>query len=427
MAWTSMRRATHVAAVFIGAILMASCGGGDAPAGASASPGASAPPVSAAFKGKDTGRANSSTALVPGPLSLLAAPGVGSPDDAGPNVLLDGSIVRAYATHVVDLSANLVHDSLLTQRYDPGGLAIGDPVEVATYVLRYWSNPGSVHFGRLSVLPLSDGDYLVVWVIGIVSSRSQTGPVYETYAQRYDSAGNPLGARRQLARIYEAWGSRVGSLTALNDGGYLVEVRRSDPPNPTTVNFVPVDSIDRTVPILAASVDYSQVPIPSLVLPLAHGGYLRLASDGSSNAQILDNNGTIVATAPVHPGTPYALADGSFAVAWVDAAAAAGASPVLVQRYDLLGNAMGEPTRAGPPAPLRPPYFAGTSLNDVGLALTFYASDAAGGAIEYSQLLHEADPSRQQLVGRCRAAARDLAGSEHRQFMSRCLRAGGSR
>lgn len=470
MALTSIQRAACIAAAFIGFSLVASCGGGgEAPAATSA------PASARAFKSKDPRQTPpASTALVAGPASLVAAPATplaiggtadggytvawcavcasaapapaevlaqrfdqdgasapparlalpettGTATYAGAGVLSDGSIVLAYTLALFDLSANQQGESLLTQRYHPSGVPIGGPVAVATYVQPIFSNPGGVQLGPVSLLTWSDGTYLVAWSVGIVSSRSQTGPVYETYAQRYDSASTPLGARGTLARIYEAWGSELLSLTALDDGGLLAQIRTSGPPEPTTVSFVPLGSVDRTVPIPAGSGAWSQ-PVP-----LALGGYLRLATDSTSNAQILDNNGAVVATPAIHPGTPYALADGSFVVVWVDTAATAGTPAVFVQRYDLLGSPMGVPTRAGPAATPQSLSVGGAPLDDAALALIFLVSDAAKGPLLYTQLLHEPDLSRQQLVRQCRAAARDLVGVQHRQFMSRCLRAGGSR
>jgi hypothetical protein len=456
-----VQRAARIAAVSFILISIASCGGGDAPA--VATPPAAAVP--AALKAKMP--APAAAALVAQPLSLLASPGTvvamgqladggatvawcsacnpvtsvlaqrfdangatvgpqvalslpstaGTVASAGAGVLPDGSLMLAYSVEQVDVAANQVRDALLMQRYDASGVAAGAPVVVTSAVHGLIGSPETISFTDASFIGWTDGSFAVSWLKASRTSRSQTGPVYEGFVQRYDAAGQALGGPRQLSRIYEAWGTRLLGITALDDGGFLAAIETQDMPNPTTLRFVPYDSAERTVAIPTGA---AGLPPGSSVLPLALEGYLVMSSNQSGpSAQILDNDGVVTAQPSVHAGTPYPLADGGFAVAWLDPAPPAGTPPVLVQRYDALAVAVGDPTRVGPPATAAQQVaLTGVSLSDVGLALALRVD-----ALQlFSQFLLEPDPTRQQQVRACHVAAKELVGKQHRQFMPRCIR-----
>jgi hypothetical protein len=462
----SVRAGIRSIFVALGAVVLASCGGGDIAADASRSA-----PISSALKDKKPGQEPAMAGLLAGSLLLLAnsreemhlraltqlADGgytavwclpCGTPTTliaqrfdargavagpqarievsntsgqsyAGVGVMPDGTLMLAYGSRLVDLAADLVRNSLFTQRYGAAGDPIGAPVEVTFHVHSHFSAPTQITFAGASFVSWDDGAYAVAWGVLSTLTRSQAGPVSETYVQRYDAAGNPAGGPRQLSRHADGAGTHASlSLTALADGGYVVALATIAPPGPATVRFVPYDSSQRTVAIPTGQA----LPTGSSVLPLELGGYLLMSSpQAGPYSQILDDSGRVIAQPPVHPGAAYALADGGFAVIWMDDAAAPGAPSVLVQRHDALGLPVGVPTRAGPPA--APYRTLAASLVDTGVALAFETYDQVNGRRVYTQLLHEPDLSKQQQVRLCRAAAKELVGAEHRQHMSRCLRA----
>jgi hypothetical protein len=173
------------------------------------------------------------------------------------------------------------------------------------------------------------------------------------------------------------------------------------------VGAIPVDSA-------------TSLPQSTSLVPLSLGGYL-LMSNGQAgpSAQILDNSGVVVAEPTLQPGTAYPLADGGFAVVWITTAPA-GTPVMLAQRYDPLGAPVGGSVPIGPPQ--APTHVMGVPLTDVGLGLAYDGTSGTPPTPWLStQSLHEPDLSKREQVRGCRAAAKELAGSQHRQFMSRCL------
>lgn len=331
----------------------------------------------------------------------------------GIGILPDGSVIVVYAVHQQSGSTSTDfsrRDSLFAQRFGPDGAAAGSATEVSFHVYPGFANPGSTTYQPASVLAWDDGSFLIGWSERNVSTRADQGRIV-FMAQRYDAAGTALGSARTLGS--NALGNGVMSVrfTALDDGGYLTAQTSSDSGVPT-VRFVPFDSAERTTPIPASG----SLPQGPTLLPLALEGYLMLSSDPF--ARILDNAGAVVAQPSVQAGSAYALADGGFAMVEL-VPAAAGQPDLRVQRYDTLGNAIGDPTSAGP-AGMPPPL--GASLSDTALALVWNRVTAASGMDVYTQLLSEPDLSRRQQVRACHEAATSLHGKQHRQFMQGCLR-----
>ncbi|GAB1584220.1 hypothetical protein PPNSA23_41630 [Phyllobacterium phragmitis] len=94
------------------------------------------------------------------------------------------------------------------QRYDANGNTVGDEQLVNTQTLNNQDNP--------SVTALDDGGWLVTW-----QSLSQDGSGYGIYQQRYDVTGNKVG-NEELVNNYTVNNQQDASVTALNDGGWLV-------------------------------------------------------------------------------------------------------------------------------------------------------------------------------------------------------------
>jgi hypothetical protein len=347
-----------------------------------------------------------------GPQVLVAFDEAAHPH-VGMGILPDGSVIVAYAVHQQSGTTSTdftQRDSLFAQRFGPDGAAVGSPTEVSFHVYPGFANPGFTTYLTASVLAWDDGSFLIGWSERNVSTRADQGRIV-FMAQRYDAEGAAVGSARTIGSNALGFGVMSVKFTALDDGGYLTAQTSVDSGVPT-VRFVPFDSAERTTPIPASG----SLPQGPTLLPLALEGYLMLSSDPF--ARILDNAGAVLAQPSVQAGSAYALADGGFAMVGLEPAAA-GQPDLRVQRYDALGNAIGDPTSAGP-AGLPPPL--GASLPDTALALVWSRATAQSGMDVYTQLLSEPDLSRRQQVRACHEAATSLHGKQHRQFMQTCLK-----
>jgi Putative Ig domain/Bacterial Ig domain len=94
------------------------------------------------------------------------------------------------------------------QRYDAAGNAVGAEFQVNTYATNEQQSP--------SVAALADGGFVVAW-----QSKDQDGDNWGVYGQRYDAAGNAVGAEFQI-NTYSTVEQQSPSVAALADGGFVV-------------------------------------------------------------------------------------------------------------------------------------------------------------------------------------------------------------
>ncbi len=94
------------------------------------------------------------------------------------------------------------------QRYNSAGSTVGSEFRVNTYITSDQYLP--------SVTALTDGGWLVTW-----ESYGQDGSGYGVYGQRYSSAGSTVGSEF-LVNTYTPAEQFAPSVTALSDGGWLV-------------------------------------------------------------------------------------------------------------------------------------------------------------------------------------------------------------
>jgi VCBS repeat-containing protein len=94
------------------------------------------------------------------------------------------------------------------QRYNKNGEKEGEETLVNTYTGGYQSEP--------TIGALNDGGYIIAW-----ESSWIDGDDDGIFTQRYDANGNKVGGETQV-NTYIKDGQRSPSITALNDGGYVV-------------------------------------------------------------------------------------------------------------------------------------------------------------------------------------------------------------
>lgn len=100
---------------------------------------------------------------------------------------------------------------IYAQRYDVNGAPLGNEFRVNTTLNWRQDNP--------TITALKDGGFIVTW-----SLRDQTdlsNAYYDIYAQRYDTSGAPQGSEFRV-NTYQANNQRNASITALDDGGFVV-------------------------------------------------------------------------------------------------------------------------------------------------------------------------------------------------------------
>jgi Ca2+-binding RTX toxin-like protein len=135
-----------------------------------------------------------------------------SSEQLSPSVtaLNDGGFVVIWKSDGQDGSGYGVYG----QRYDASGAADGSEFRINTTTV------GNQNFPSLTAL--NDGGFVVTWV-----SDGQDGSGYGVYGQRFDAAGAADGSEF-LINTTTAGSQLFPSLTALNDGGFVVTWQSPD-------------------------------------------------------------------------------------------------------------------------------------------------------------------------------------------------------
>jgi len=126
----------------------------------------------------------------------IGAPGTIASDDAG-------NYVITWAGHAQDGDGW----GIFALRFTAGGEQVGDEFQVNTYTTSHQ---------RFSTVAMdADGDFIITW-----SSNGQDGGNYGVYAQRFDAAGNPVGAEFRVNTRTNKFQGR--STVAMDDDGDFV-------------------------------------------------------------------------------------------------------------------------------------------------------------------------------------------------------------
>jgi hypothetical protein len=100
------------------------------------------------------------------------------------------------------------------QRHDAAGNPVGAEFQVNAYAAKEQQSP--------SVAGLADGRFVVTW-----QSKDQDGDNWGVYGQRYEAAGSPIGAEFQV-NASTADEQQSPSVAALADGGFVVTWQSKD-------------------------------------------------------------------------------------------------------------------------------------------------------------------------------------------------------
>ncbi|NBB17509.1 hypothetical protein GVN21_19280, partial [Caulobacter sp. SLTY] len=231
--------------------------------------------------------------------------------------------------------------------YDSAGNP-GAETQVNTY------SPGFSHQHHSDITALADGGYLIAW-----HSQPQDGSSYGVYAQRYNAAGQTVGAEFQLNTTTageQSWPAIHGlpgggfvavwnSATQAGGSAFDVVIRRYD------ASGNPVGGEAFVNQTLAGQQFHANVTV------LADGGWLVLwqsdSNDGSSWAvmgRVYNADGTArgdefianrVTASDQSKAQAVALADGGFVVAWHGQSQDMNGYGVWAQRFDAEGDAVG--------------------------------------------------------------------------------------
>lgn len=211
------------------------------------------------------------------------------------------------------------------------------------------------------IAPLADGGFVVVWAAGAPAITPRgSGLPFGTYAQRFDAAGSPVGGQLTVDAGDFATGP-APAVAGLHAGGFVVAWQETVEGRGADIFAQRYDAAGSPVGakslVNAGTALDQQAP---RVLALSDGGYAIawLGPDGSGNGvfcQRFDAAGAPMGTqtrvnTPGTTDTPagasqqsgaelVAFADGGYLVAWNSTSGAA--SDVQAQRFDSSGAAMG--------------------------------------------------------------------------------------
>lgn len=186
--------------------------------------------------------------------------------------------------------------------FDSQGNAISGPVEIA----RTSAEGGD----SLQIAGLADGNFVLNWTNELDYNAGQTGTDLKTYSQVFDIQVSPIGQPIHTLNYYEFEGLRANiDFAGLADGRYVeVHVERDTDDSATMVaQFHMADGSPDGSPVIL--------------------------NDHMANWQTVDGTGFYL-------DELLALPDGGFVAAW-SGQSGYGAT-TLVQRFDALGNAVGD-------------------------------------------------------------------------------------
>ncbi len=198
----------------------------------------------------------------------------------------DGSFVVAWESYAQDGS----NRGVFGQRYDGAGQVVGTEFQVNSHTIGMQRSP--------SVAAAADGSFAVSW-----ESDAQDGNGFGVFAQRYDGAGQAVGAEFQVNRYTPS--DQVEPSIATQPGGGLV---------------------------LAWSSRFQDGNADGVFGQLYDSGGLVVGSEFQINTFTANYQETPRAAA---------AADGGFLVAWQSNTQEGGGSGIFARRYDSAGQAAG--------------------------------------------------------------------------------------
>jgi len=231
------------------------------------------------------------------------------------------------------------------QRFDAGGYRVGDKITVDTVLDGQQESP--------AVADLADGGYVVAWW------KSANG-VNTVQAQRFDGAGNRVGAETTLAGNLDPTSSSPIEITGLRDGGYALAWESPDDSG-GSIRTQRFDANGQAVGPQQDAVTLTRYTQSTpTITALADGGYVVLWQTNIGvnsptpgwdvKGQRFDAAGHKVggefqvnttAASDQFEAATAVLADGGFVVVWRSLQEGAGRSDIYAQRFDAAGAKVG--------------------------------------------------------------------------------------
>jgi hypothetical protein len=253
---------------------------------------------------------------------------------AGLTVLPDGTLVVAFVETRDDIPAFVEWRTLLLERFDRQGRALGAAQAVVARRSSLMAPDGPS--GEVNAIPTRDGGFALAW------QDSTTQPGYPAHlwgeVQRFDANGVPLAPPTVVDAHLMPSPTPVLRIEPLPDGGILVpqpffslglQTVWQPEGNPARVAMVPADAFTTG----------HALPYGGQFVPLEGGGYVALLTAG---LQFYGNDGVAL-------GAPVPVAQGGRLVALAGGGFAIFASDGTVQAYDASGQPVGPRLPAGLP------------------------------------------------------------------------------
>nr|WP_319387195.1 putative Ig domain-containing protein [uncultured Roseibium sp.] len=285
-----------------------------------------------------------------------------------------------YVVTWVQLKSSGIGTELFAQRYDNSGNPVGAEFHVNS------TGTSALQYG---VSTLADGGFVITWM-----AQNGDGDLAGISAQRYDSAGAPVGDELQVNSTTE--GSQTSpSITSLADGGFLIAwhadegvfaQRYDGGGNPVGAEFKVNTDSHQSI--------YNLSYNPS-VAGLADGGFVFTWStyglDGETwgvYSQVYDGNGNPVGNEfQVNTTTNVllrlqsvtALQDGGFLVAWTSYPDQDGdGTGIFARRYDSSGTPIGAEFQVNTYTTDNQQVAGASSLGDGGFVIAWYSNGQNG-------------------------------------------------
>lgn len=250
----------------------------------------------------------------------------------------DGGFIATWQSWAQDGSSQ----GVFGQRYDASGIKVGSEFLVNTTTQSSQDNP--------SVATLAGGGFVVTW-------GSADGDYHGIFGQKYDAAGNPVGAEFQI-NTYTSGNQSIGPVAALTGGGFVVTWDTLEVSGSHNGIFAQRFALDGTPVGAEFQVNsYTGSQAASSVTAMNDGGFVVVWASYAQDGDLIGNYGQRYDASGVAIGAEFqintyttgnqadpvvaALADGGFVVVWPSEGQDGSGYGVYAQRYDSTGAMVG--------------------------------------------------------------------------------------
>ncbi len=294
------------------------------------------------------------------------------------SALAGGGYVVAWQSQNQDGSRSGIY----TQRFDSGGAPAGVETRANTFTALEQANP--------AVVGLAGGGYVVSW-----DSNGQDGSGLGVYLQRYDASGVPAGSEVRVNSTVLS-DQRVPAIGALDDGGYVVAWTGFQ----AGTNSVFLQRYDAAGNAVGAETQVNTMPFNQgsvSVVGLANGGFVvtwngltGTATQNDIYARRYDAAGAPVGsefmvnatTVDQQLGPTVAqLSDGGYVISWMSDNTDGDVAGIFAQRYAADGATVGGEFQVNTVAQGSQALPVVTGLSDGGYTIAWQSDDGSASGI----------------------------------------------